>query len=154
MDPKGTVPARRSAALRAQDPFAALRREMNDLFEGFFPSSGEVGSGPFMPRVDVREMDGEIRVSAELPGIDEKDLEISVDGDMLTIKGEKKAEKEEKGEEFYRLERSYGSFRRSVPLPCPVAVDKATASAAKGVLTIVMPKAAEAKKKTIAVKAA
>ncbi|MBX3028278.1 Hsp20/alpha crystallin family protein [bacterium] len=155
MDPKSTVPVPRSAALRARDPFAALRREMNELFEGFFPSSGDNGGvGEFMPRIDVKETDGEVRVSAELPGIDEKEVEISVDGDLLTIKGEKKEEKEEKGEEYYRLERSYGSFRRSVTLPCPVDVDKATASAAKGVFTVVLPKSAAAKKKTIAVKAA
>lgn len=154
MDPKGTMPVRRSAAVRAPDPFAALRREMNELLEGFFPSGGDAGrGGEFMPRVDVRETDGEVRVSAELPGIDEKEVEISVDGDVLTIKGEKKEEKEEKGEEYYRLERTYGAFRRSVTLPCPVDVDKATASAAKGVLTVVLPKAAAAKKKTIAVKA-
>jgi HSP20 family protein len=155
MESKSTVPERRNAPLRIRDPFAALRREMNDLFEGLFPSvSNGGGEDVFMPRVDVKETDGEIRVSAELPGIDEKDVELSVDGDVLTIKGEKKAEKEEKGEEYYRLERSYGSFRRRVTLPCPVDVEKATATSAKGVLNIVLPKAAPSKKKTISVKAA
>ena len=155
MDTKSAVPAKRSAALSARDPFAALRREMNALFDDFFPGVGEASGplGTFMPRVDVKEMDGEIRVTAEMPGMEEKDVEISVDGDMLTIKGEKKEEKEEKGEESYRLERSYGSFRRSIGLPCAVNADKASAKYKQGVLTVTLPKAAESKKKTIQVKA-
>ena len=155
MDTKSAVPSKRSAALSARDPFAALRSEMNALFDDFFPGAGEATGpwGAFMPRIDVKETDGEIRVTAEMPGIEEKDVEISLDGDMLTIKGEKKEEKEEKGEESYRLERSYGSFRRSVALPCAVNADKASAKYKQGVLTIALPKAAEAKKKTIPVKA-
>jgi len=156
MDIKSMVPWKRSKALSERDPFSALRHEMNALFDDFFPDAGEA-AGPlasFMPRVDVKETDGEIRVTAELPGIDEKDVEISVDGEALTIRGEKKEERETKGEEGYRLERSYGSFRRSVALPCAVNADKASATYAKGVLTVALPKAAEAKKKTIAVKRA
>ena len=155
MDTKSAVPSQRSAGLSVRDPFAALRREMNALFDDFFPGAG-VASGPlgsFMPRVDVKETGGEIRVTAEMPGIEEKDVEISLDGDMLTIKGEKKEEKEEKGEDSYRLERSYGSFRRSVALPCAVNADKASAKFKQGVLTVTLPKAAESKKKTIQVKA-
>ena len=154
MDVKSMVPWKRNKPLSERDPFAMLRREMNALFDDFFPEAGEGAGalGAFLPRVDVKETDGEIRVTAELPGIDEKDVEIAVDGDLLTIKGEKKAEKEEKGEETYRLERSYGSFRRSVTLPCAVDADKASATCKKGVLTVALPKAPGAKKKTISVK--
>jgi len=156
MNVKSLVPWKRGA-LAGRDPFAALRREMNALFDDFFSDVGEAGTAlsAFSPKVDVKEGEGEVRVTAELPGIEEKDVEVSVSGDVLTIQGEKREEKEEKGEERYRLERSYGSFRRSFSLPCEVDSAKATATYKKGVLTIVLPKAAEAKKKaTIAVKPA
>ena len=155
MDTKSAVPSKRSAALGVRDPFAALRQEMNALFDDFFPGAGGASGplGAFMPRVDVRETDGEIRVTAEMPGIDEKDVEISVDGDMLTIKGEKKEEKEEKGEESSGSSGRTAASARSVTLPCAVNADKASASYKKGVLTIALPKAAESKKKSIPVKA-
>jgi HSP20 family protein len=155
MDVKSMVPWKRGKLVE-RDPFEALRREMNTLFDAFFSETEEPrGLMAFTPQVDVKETEHEIRVSAELPGMDEKDVEVSISGDVLTIKGEKKEEKEEKGEEGYRLERSYGAFRRSFSLPCEVDTAKATATYRKGVLTIALPKAAEAKKKaTIAVKTA
>lgn len=156
MDVKSMVPWKRGKLVE-RDPFAVLRREMNALFDDFFPEVDEPRGAlaAFAPRVDVKETDAEVRVTAELPGVEEKDVEVSLSGDVLTIKGEKKEEKEEKGEERYRLERSYGSFRRSFSLPCEVNSEKATATYKKGVLTITLPKVAEAKKKaTIAVKPA
>lgn len=154
---KSLLPKRREQALAERDPFAVLRREMDTLFDGFFSELGEPARGvqSFNPRVDVTENGKEVRITAELPGVEEKDVEVSLSGDAITIKGEKREEKEEKGEEQYRLERSYGAFRRSFPLPCEVDADKATASFKKGVLTVTLPKTAEAaKSKKIAVKAA
>jgi len=155
MEIKSMLPWRRERAVAERDPFLALRREMDALFDGFF---GATGSGraleSFEPRVDVAETDKEVRITAELPGVEEKDVEVSLSRDAITIKGEKREEKEEKGKEQYRMERSYGAFRRSFSLPCEVDADKATASFKKGVLTVMLPKTAEAaKSKKIEVKA-
>lgn len=153
---KSLLPWKREGALAERDPFAEFRKEMDALVDGFFSGFGESRiAEDFRPRVDVKETDKEISVTAELPGVDEKDVEISLAGDVLTIKGEKKAEKEEKSEERYHFERSYGAFRRSFSLPCEVDADKATAAYKKGVLTITLPKTAAAAKSTkIEVKAA
>ena len=154
MNIKKMVPWRRERALAQRDPFALLRREMNSLFDDFF-SPGAVGPlEVFTPQVDVKDTGREVQVTAELPGLDEKDVEITLSGDTLTISGEKKEEKEEKDEERYHLERTYGAFRRTLPLPCEVDPDRATASYKKGVLTITLPKTAAATSKKIAVKAA
>jgi HSP20 family protein len=107
----------------------------------------------FSPRVDVVEGDKEITVSAELPGMDEKEIDLSLSHGVLTISGEKWEEKEDKGRNYYRMERSYGSFQRSVPLPSEVDEYKAKATFKKGVLTITLPKMAEARdRKRIPVK--
>ncbi|RME79424.1 MAG: Hsp20/alpha crystallin family protein [Chloroflexi bacterium] len=143
---------------RIEDPFLAFRREMDRLFDEFFSGFGltpfESQWGGFQPRVDVAETDKEIKVSAELPGLDENDIEVTLTDDVLTISGEKKEEKEDKGRNYYRMERSYGSFSRSIPLPCQVEQDKVEATFKKGVLTITLPKTAEAQKerKKIAIK--
>lgn len=158
MNPKSLIPWRRGVPAE-RDPFAALRREMNALFDDFFPGVAELrptlNPPAFWPKVDVKETDGEVHVTVELPGMDEKDVEVSVTGDMLTITGEKKEEKEEKAEERYHWERIYGSFRRAVALPCEVSSEKAVATFKNGVLMIALPKVAAAKPKaTIPVKAA
>lgn len=93
-----------------------------------------------MPKVDVAETDKEVMVTAELPGITEKDVQVTVSDDLLTIKGEKKAEKEEKKKNYYMAERSYGSFQRSFRLPESVVTDKVSASFENGVLTVRAPK--------------
>jgi HSP20 family protein len=156
MDIKKMVPWKRDKAIAEQDPFKVLRRQMNSLFDDFFSNGSMTALEGFTPRVDIKDTGKEIRVTADLPGMEEKDLEISLGGDMLTIKGERKEEKEEKGEERYCLERSYGAFRRSFALPCDVDPNKAAAAYKKGVLTITLPKtaAAAAATKKIAVKAA
>lgn len=130
-----------------ENPFYAMRREMDRLFDNFWGGSGLAPFGGFMeqygafnPRVDVTENDKEIKVAAELPGLDEKDVEVSLSNDMLTISGEKKAEKEDKGENYYRLERSYGSFQRVIPLPAEIEADKVEATFKNGVLQITLPK--------------
>lgn len=137
-------------------PFASLQREMNRLFDGFLGGSTlsqwapfeRGGAEAFQPRVDVSETDSEIKVSAELPGLDENDIDVSLTRDTLTIKGEKKEEKEEKGSDYYRMERSYGSFTRSIPLPVEVNTDKVEATFKKGVLRVTLPKTASAIEKT------
>jgi HSP20 family protein len=144
-----------------REPFLALQREMNQLFDDFWGGSWLTPFGMserewpvFSPQVDVVETDTEVKVQAELPGLEEKDFEVSVSQDTLTIRGEKKQEKEEKGRNYYRAERSYGSFQRSIPLPRTVDTDRVSAEFSKGVLTISLPKvAAQEDRKKVVVKA-
>jgi HSP20 family protein len=103
--------------------------------------------------VDVKETDTEIVVKAEIPGMDAKDINISVAGDLLTIKGEKKSEREEKEENYHLVERSYGAFSRSLALPAAVDLEKIEAKYDKGVLTVTCPKKEEIKPKAIEIKA-
>lgn len=131
-----------------------LRREMDRLFEDFAGNGGRQGLERWAPSMDVSETPEALIVKAEVPGIDPKEVEISVSGDTLTLKGEKKEEKEEKGKTWHRIERSYGSFFRSVTLPAPVDADRIAAEARDGVLTITLPKTEKAKTKRIEVKAA
>jgi HSP20 family protein len=144
----------RSLEQRGQgDPYLALQHEMNRLFDDFFGDFGlpprhawggtNVALPGFSPRVDVSETDREIKISAELPGMDEKDIAVEMDDKAVTIRGERKAENEEHGESWYRREQSYGSFQRVVPLPATVNGDKAKAKFKKGLLTIVLPKREE-----------
>lgn len=105
-----------------------------------------------MPSLDVYEENDSVVVKAELPGMKKEDVEVNLAGANLTIKGEKKEEKEVKEDDYYRRERSYGSFLRTVALPCEVKSDEIKASFKDGVLEIRMPKTEEAKKKSIAVK--
>ena len=152
---KKSVPARREE----YHPFSLLRQEMNTLFDNFFrgfelePFKGRFGA--FSPSIDVKESDKDISVTAELPGLDDKDIHVSLSGDSLTIKGEKKEEKEEKGKDYYRMERSFGSFSRTIPLPAEIDVDKVKAEFKKGLLTVTLPKSEKAikEKKKISVKA-
>ncbi len=142
------VPVRREE----ENPFRALRREMDSLFENFFhgfemePFTSRHGA--FSPDIDVVESDKEIAVTVELPGMDEKDIDVSLNEDTLTIRGEKKAEKEDKGKDFYRMERSYGSFSRSITLPKEVNTEKVEAQFKKGILTVVLPKTSKAVEET------
>lgn len=129
------------------NPLNVFQREMNRLFDDFFKGTGikpwaeEMESlGAFTPQVNMTEDEKSIQVSAELPGLDEKDLEISLSKDALTIKGEKKQENEHKDKEAYYLERSFGTFTRVLPIPKDVNTEKAEASFKKGVLTITLPK--------------
>lgn len=143
---KDLIPSKKWAPARREehDPFTLFRDEMNRLFDNFF-RGGELepffeSRVGFSPKVDVAETDKEITVTAELPGMDEKDIDVSLEKDMLTVRGEKKEEKEEKGKDFYRSERSYGSFTRTIPLPKEVDTDKVEAQFKKGVLRITLPK--------------
>ncbi|OGR26813.1 MAG: molecular chaperone [Desulfobacca sp. RBG_16_60_12] len=134
-----------------------LRREMDRLWDDYF-GSGRRGLQPlqaeFAPAVDVTETAEAVVVKAEVPGMDAKDINISVTGDVLTIKGEKKSEREEKEENYHVVERSYGSFSRSLALPGAVDLDKIEAKYDKGVLTVTCPKKEEVKPKAIEIKTA
>jgi HSP20 family protein len=145
---------RRNLPIKREDErwesFGPLGDDVNRLFEDFFkgpytwPSLATERSGGFQPRVDLSETDAELKVSAELPGLREEDIDLSLSNDALTIKGEKKEEKEEKTQGYYRVERHYGSFERTIPLPCEIESDKVDASFKNGVLTVTLPKSAKA----------
>jgi HSP20 family protein len=147
------IPKRKSSELSRRDwdtPFDTLHREMDKLFDVF--SRGEIEplswlttrENAFAPRVNVTEDEQSIRVTAELPGMDEKDVEVTVSRDAVLIKGEKKAEREDKGKGYYRMERSFGSFSRMIPLSTDIDEDKVEAKFSKGVLTVRLPKTIEA----------
>jgi HSP20 family protein len=138
----------------------SLRREMNSLFDTFFGGIGTMQPAffgeelsRFTPKIDVKETDAQIVVSAELPGMTEKEVELILGEDQLVLRGEKKEEKEEKTKGHYRMERSYGEFYRAVPMPCEIQKDKVEAIFKDGVITITLPKVKvtppEAKKITI-----
>jgi HSP20 family protein len=130
------------------NPFALLQNNMNRLMEGF---SKEWGAGFLTDSnvaIDVKETDEAIEVVAEIPGIDEKDLDISLDQNSVTIRGEKKAEKEEKKGDYYHMERSYGTFCRTIPLPVEINSEKAQANYQKGVLRVMLPKTQAQKEST------
>ena len=134
-----------------------MRREMDRLFDRFFealPFRGFAETGRWTPSVDVSETDKEIIVRAELPGMDPKEIDISLSGNVLTIKGERKHEREEKKENFHLVERSSGSFSRTLQLPAEVRADKIKATYKDGVLNVSMPKTAPEAVKKIEVKTA
>lgn len=147
----------------------SLHKEMDRLFEDFWKGSGrhamtapwqstlaQWSRGEVMPRVDETEDEKAFHIEVELPGMDRDDVDITLSNGLLTIRGEKKREEEEKGKDFYRKERSFGAFRRSLPIPADVDESKIDASFKKGVLYIELPKTEEARKKVthIDVKAA
>ena len=124
-----------------------------DLFESFFRAPFGVFDVERMPAVDVSDNDDEVVVSAELPGVDPKDVELTLERDVLRIRGEKKYAREEKTDNSLRRERGYGSFSRSIPLPCAVKTDKITADFKNGVLRVTLPKDEAAKPQRITVRA-
>lgn len=166
---KSTSPA---SAMSEWAPFDRLRREIDRLFDELHPLGWRWPTARSLlnfempqlrgdewvltPVVDLAEKEKEYEITAELPGLDEKNLEVKVTNNTLTIRGEKKEEKEEKQKDYYLSERRYGSFQRSFGLPEGVDADKIEATFARGVLTVRLPKTAEAQKaeKKIAVKAA
>ena len=123
----------------------AFRREMDRIFDKFFEMI-PFPEQEFIPSVDISETDNEIMVQAEIPGIDPKDLDISLNGRLLTIKGEKKSEHEEKRENYHKIERKYGTFSRTLELPTDIDPDKVEAKYKDGVLKIVFSKIESGKK--------
>jgi len=143
--------------MRALAPWAGsgLRRDMDRLFERLLesPWSELPAMGDFTPALDVSEGKDAITVKAELPGMEPKDIAVTLEGDMLTIKGEKEDKKEDKDERRHRVERSWGAFVRRVQLPATVDGGKVNAAFKNGVVTITLPKAAGAKGTMIPIKA-
>jgi HSP20 family protein len=146
VDFNALVPWRNQVATKRDDffdPFVSFRREMDRMFDRFFdglPASTGTGWQALTPAVDIDETDKEMIITAELPGVRDKDVEISLVGDVLTIKGEKKYEKEHKDGDSSYVERRFGSFARSVRLPFEVKDDQIDAHFKDGVLTINLPK--------------
>lgn len=145
---------------RSEVPFGPLQQEINKLFDDF--GYGLAFSRPwfeqmtdFHAKTDVKETDKEIVVAVEVPGVDLKDIDISLTDDSIAISGEKQEEKEEEQKGYYRMERTYGSFHRVIPLPCAIDREKADAVYKDGVLRISLPKAPETlkKEKKVSVKA-
>ena len=170
---KKLIPWRRprteSALARREESHALpeLHRRMNNLFDDFFADFERSALGPVfehgwshglagLPRMDVEETEKEIVVTADLPGLEEKDVQVTVDEEALTIRGERKEDREEKRKDYHLVERSFGSFHRTLPLPAGVDREKVKAALKKGVLTVTLPKLPEARgdRKTIRIEAA
>jgi len=131
-----------------------LRREMDDLWNRFFGERRlpRIFARDWLPLVDISETKDNLVVKAELPGLEAKDIDVSISGDVLNIRGEKKKEEEKKDEHYHYCERYAGSFQRSLRLPVGTKGDKVEATFKNGVLNITIPKAEEAKKKQIEIK--
>ena len=136
--------------LSTQDRFNRL---FNDTFSRFF-DEGDLGARAWAPPVDVYETEHDVVLKAELPGVDPKEVEVRVEDGTLYLKGERKFENEVKQDNYHRIERAYGSFVRSFPLPSSVDAEKANAQYKNGVLTLTLPKREEAKPKTIKINTA
>lgn len=136
---------------------STLRRSVEQAFEEAFRGFGEGETSAvqsWAPRCDVKETDSALVFSADLPGMSLDDISVELHGDTLSIKGERKQEREEKNENVHRVERAYGSFYRAFTLGVPVKADEVKAEYKDGVLTVTVPKAEEAKPKRIAITAA
>lgn len=154
--PEGSITTKDKGSARARlepawQSLAAVREEMDRLFDNLWRSfgGGALRGGAdalaiAAPALDMVEADGEYRITAELPGIDAADVEVSVSGDALTISGEKRQERDEKTQNLFVSERSFGSFRRSLQLPQGIDAEKVEAAFSKGVLTVTLPKTPEA----------
>jgi HSP20 family protein len=132
-----------------QSPFLALHREMNRLFDDFFrdfdshlPALGSASNFMGWPSVEISEDDRDIKVTAEVPGLEEKDIEVLLDNGVLTLRGEKRSETEDKDRQF--SERYYGRFERLIPVGPEIEEDKVDATFKNGVLTVTLPKTAKA----------
>jgi HSP20 family protein len=138
------------------DPFrevAALQHRVNSLFRDFSEGESALTTASFIPAVDIYEDDKKVVLKLEVPGIEEKDLDISVENHTLTVKGERKLEKEEKEQNFHRIERRYGSFYRAFTLPNTVDTENVDAKYESGVLKLELKKKPEAQPRQIKVNA-
>jgi HSP20 family protein len=136
------------------DPFrevAALQNRVNSLFRDMNENESPVTTASFVPAVDVYEDDKKVMLKIEVPGMDQKDLDVTVENNTLTVKGERKFDKEEKEENFHRIERRYGSFYRAFTLPSTVNTENVQASYTAGVLKLELAKKPEAQPKQIKV---
>ena len=139
-------------------PLTRMQNEMNRMFDRFFDNTRispfQEGALNAFPSIDIKETKKDVQVSAELPGLEAKDIDISIRENILTLRGEKRQESKREEEDYYQMECAYGSFNRSIPLPSEVESDKVTAKFKNGVLKIFMPKkpAAQQKSKKIEIK--
>lgn len=140
--------------LEAFRDFEKMRRNTDRFWDSFLERGvwRMDDDGEWFPSVDVSETKNEIVLRAEVPGLDTKDIDISLSDGLLTIRGEKKQEREDKEEDYHVVERSYGTFTRSIRLPKEVQSDKISASYKNGILKVTLPKSEEAKKKEIKIK--
>jgi HSP20 family protein len=141
-------------AITRWDPFrevAALQNRVNSLFRDFTEGESSMTTASFIPAVDIYEDEKKVILKLEVPGIEEKDLDVSIENNTLAVKGERKFEKEEKEENFHRIERRYGSFFRAFTLPTTVDTDSIAASYNAGVLKLELKKKPEAQPKQIKV---
>jgi HSP20 family protein len=143
------------SAITRFDPFrnlSTLQEQVNRLFESSFPARGDNAAlTTWAPAVDIYETENELVIKADLPDMDEKDLDVRVENNMLTIRGERKFEQQVKEDNYLRLERTYGSFSRSFSLPSSVNTEAIKADYKNGVLTVTLPKRAESKPKQVKV---
>lgn len=134
----------RGSGVMGNDPFQMFQTGMNRLFDDVFSGApmawGGAEGGMLMPQMNVSESDQEILITAELPGVSEKDVDITLDDNLLTISGEKKYEKKDENENYHCIERSFGRFQRSLRMPHAVNPDEVQATFENGVLTIRLPK--------------
>ena len=142
-------------ALMPWTGMTGLKQEMDRMFDRFFESKGDEfpALGEWAPSMDISETKDSLVVKVEVPGMDEKDIQISLQENLLTVKGEKHQEKEEKEERYHRIERSYGAFTRSVRMPVAVDASRVTATFKNGLLTVTLPKTPAAKGTAIPIKA-
>ncbi len=156
-DREGDLPVRQAALSRVHSDIDRLFGRFFDepfLAEGWLPAQLGSWSGAWSPSIDVSEGEDAITVRVELPGVDPKDIDVSLSGDALTVSGEKREETEERREGYYHAERRFGSFRRTVPLPAPVDEEKIAAEYDKGVLTVRVEKSAAAAARRIPIQVA
>jgi HSP20 family protein len=132
--------------------FKGLRNEIDTLFDRFVERPLSTLTGQLVPPIDISETDTEIIVKMEVPGMEEEDLDVSITNDILTVRGEKKKEREESGKTYHIVERTFGTFTRSVTLPVAVRVEMIRASYKKGVLEINLPKKELSQAKKIEIK--
>jgi HSP20 family protein len=148
----GILPWQRKKKSEANE----LRLKIDNMYDQFFgpnflPSTNLFGEGTWVPKLDISEGRKDITIRAEIPGIEAKDLDISIDGRLLTIRGEKKQEEKEKEETYYRVERSYGYFKRTIELPADVNPNNVNASYKRGILKVKLRKAKASESKKIKV---
>jgi len=144
---------RRLRTLFRRGPLESIREEMQDLISRTFGEEGDLWSvDRITPSLDLAEADNALEVRMDIPGMEAKDIDIQVNANVLTVSGERKEEREEKGKTYHRIERRVGAFSRSVTLPCPVKEDAVDAQYKNGILTIKLPKTEEAKARKITVK--
>jgi len=155
MNTKSVIPVgtQRAVTRRETNPFSFLQQEIDRLFDGFSRNIPGLPTAA-MPSMDIGETDKVIEITAEIPGLEKKDVQLNVADNLLTIRGEKKNEREEKNKDYHLVERCYGSFSRSVELPAGVKTEDIAAEIANGVLKVTVQKPAPKQVKQIEIKTA